>query len=87
MAPGGSLKPIKFKCFHHLVSFDWRSNGTWKYAKNESNKEFGTWFPIPGGEVVLINHLSVDESVETLRVYTCPSGDCVRAIKTMQDKA
>ena len=37
--------------------------------------------------MVLINHLSVDEFKETLRVYKCPLGDYARAIKAMQDKA
>ena len=85
IASGESLRPIK--CFYHLIPFDWRSNGTWKYARNELNKEFDIWVPIWGGEVVLIDHLLVDESKETLEVYTCPSGDCVGAIKAIQDKA
>ena len=85
MASGGSLKPIK--CFYHLISFKWSSNGTWKYSMNELNDELDIWVPNPGGDVVLIDHLSVNESKETLGVFTCPSGDCSRVIKAMQDKA
>ena len=57
------------------------------YAKNELNEELDIGVPIPGDEVVLINHISVNESKKTLRVYTCPSGDCASAIKAMQYKA
>ena len=86
MASEGSLKPIKF--VYHLISFDWSSNGTWKYAKNELNEDLNIWVPILWGEVVLINnHLSVNESKENLGVYTCPSGDCATTIKAMHDKA
>ena len=46
MASGGSLKHIK--CLYHLISFDWSSNGTWKYAKNEFNEDLDIWVPIWG---------------------------------------
>ena len=85
MVSGGSLKPIK--CFYYLISFDWSSNETWKYSKNELNEELDIWVPISGGEVVLIGHMLVNESKEARRVFTYPSGDCSRATKAMQDKA
>ena len=84
MASGGSIKPIKY--FYHLIPFEWWSNGTWRYAKNELNEVFDISVLILGEQMVYIEHMLVDEPTETLSVYTCPSGDCYGAIKAIQDK-
>ena len=44
LATGGALKPSK--CFYYLISFEWRPDGTWKYAANEKNPEFQLKVPL-----------------------------------------
>ena len=34
IATGGSLKPSK--CFYHLISFKWKADGSWVYARNKT---------------------------------------------------
>ena len=72
IATGGSLKPEK--CFYHLVSFDWKADGTWKYAKNETAEDFQLVVPLPDNSLEQIEHASVDTVKETLGVLTCVSG-------------
>ena len=84
IASGGSLKPEK--CFYHLISFDWRGDGTWKYSKNEQEEEFDLAVPLPDGSQVYIEHASVDAAKETLGIYTCPSGCSKETRKQMVAK-
>ena len=85
IATGGTFKPPK--CFYHLISYDWKANGSWKYAANELNEELDIAVPMPDGACVPIEHLSVDTARETLGVFTCPSGQAKAQIKSMNDKA
>ena len=85
IATGGSLKPIK--CFYHMISFVWSSDGRWKYEPNEEDEELDIAVPMPDGYSVTIEHVVVRKSKETLGVHTCPSGENKGALKAMQDKA
>ena len=78
IASGVALKPIK--CFYHLISFDWKADGSWQYAANEQNEDFDVVVPLPDGSFAPIEHLSVNTSSKTLGVKTCPSGDCSGAL-------
>ena len=85
IATGGSLKPEK--CFYHLVSFEWKVDGTWKYAKNEKAEDFQLVVPLPDGSFEQIEHASVDTVKETLGVFTCVSGKSDDANVEMAKKA
>ena len=85
IATGGAFKPPK--CFFHLLSFVWSSEGKWSYANNEDNDEYGISVPISNGSYAPIAHLSVDTAKETLGVLSCPSGKAIGQIKAMQTKA
>ena len=85
IASGGSLKPEK--CFYHLVSFDWKPDGTWRYAQNELYEEADVVVPMPDGSSVVIDHLSVDDERETLGVMSCPSGKSTAMNIAMKKKA
>jgi len=87
IATGGTLKPAK--CFYHLISFDWKPDGSWKYADNSScvdeddedygSEEYQEWplfVTLPDGSEEAIAHLEPNKSSITLGVYTCPSGVC-----------
>ena len=66
------MKPSK--CVYHLVLFDWKSDGSWRYAANENNPEFDITVPMPDDSLVPSEHMSVDTANKTLGVKTCPSG-------------
>ena len=85
IATGGAFKPPK--CFFHLLSFVWSSEGKWSYANNEDNEEYDISVPMPNGSHAPIEHLSVDTAKETLGVFSCPSGKAKGQIKAMQTKA
>ena len=85
IATGGAFKPPK--CFFHLLSFVWSSEGKWSYANNEDNDEYEISVPMPNGSYAPIEHLSVDTAKETLGVFSCPSGKAKGQIKAMQTKA
>ena len=42
-ATRGSLKPAK--CFYHIISFDWKPDGTWQYARNQDREDLQLWVP------------------------------------------
>ena len=65
IATGGSLKQIK--CFYHMISFIWSSDGRWKYEPNEEDEELDIAVPISDG------YFAVGKSKETLGLHTCPS--------------
>lgn len=85
IATGGSLKPGK--CFYHLVSFNWRPDGTWRYDQNELYEEADVVVPLPDGSSVAIDNLSVDTEKETLGVLSCPSGKTTGMNNAMKKKA
>ena len=85
MATGGAFKPAK--CFFHLISFGWRRDGRWHYEENEKKAELEIKIPLPDGEEVAIEHLSVDTPKETLGVFTCPSGNAKGKIASENNKA
>ena len=37
IASRGALKPVK--CFYHLISVNWKADGSWKYTENELKEE------------------------------------------------
>ena len=85
IATGGSLKPAK--CFYHLISFQWKPDGTWVYASNETRPDLQIWMPQPDDTMAEIVHLGVDEASKTLGSMTCPSGDPTSALRRISDKA
>ena len=85
LATGGALKPSK--CFYYLISFEWRPDGTWKYAANEKNPEFQLEVPLADGSMAGIVHYGVNHSSKTLGSMTCPSGSGEGAIRFMQTKS
>ena len=84
LASGGALKPVK--CFFHLISFQFKEDGTWKYKNNEEEKEFRAVVPLTDGTSGSIEHLGVNESIKTLGSFTCPSGCNKGSIEYMQTK-
>jgi hypothetical protein len=44
LASGGALKPAK--CFYHLISFQFKGDGSWSYESNEEDKEFRVVVPL-----------------------------------------
>ena len=85
IASGGALKPPK--CFSHILSFCWRSDGTWRYEANKANDDMIIRVPMPTGEVCAIDNLPASEAKETLGVFTAPSGCSDKAVDIMEDKA
>jgi hypothetical protein len=85
LASGGALKPAK--CFFHLISFKFRTNGTWHYEENEKEEELCAVVPLADGSFAQINHLGIHESIKTLGSMTCPSGCNKGAIKYMLTKS
>ncbi len=73
LATGGALKPAK--CSHYFISFEWKSDGTWRYSKNEPSHNLVIKVPMADGTTEPIEHLSIGTAVKTLGFMTCPSGD------------
>ena len=85
MASGGAFKPVK--CFFHLIAFKWRNDGSWKYDRLENDEQWDVGVPMPDGTMERIEHVPVDESRETLGVWSSPSGNNKAALQSMQTKA
>jgi hypothetical protein len=85
LATGGALKPGK--CFYYLISFEWRQDGSWRYAKNENNKDFWVRVPLADRSMAEIEQFGVNHPTKTLGSMTCPSGSGDRAIELMQAKS
>ena len=83
LASGGALKPIK--CFYHLISFEWKADGSWVYENNEESEEFQAVVPLADGSVGEIQHLGIDTPIKTLGSMTCPSG-CSKGYSIHTDK-
>jgi hypothetical protein len=69
IATGGSLKPSK--CFYHLISFSWKTDGSWSYDVNEDEEELTLEIPLPDGSYAEIVHCGVEDAHKTLGVITC----------------
>jgi hypothetical protein len=85
IASGGAYKPPK--CFYHLISFAFKTNGQWYYEANHLNEEYNMVVPMPDGKEWPIEHLPVDTPKETLGVWSCPTGNPSGAITAMTSKA
>jgi hypothetical protein len=85
IATGGSLKPAK--CFYHLLSYEWKADGTWQYARNEEREDLQIVVPQPDDTTLPIRHLSVHEARKTLGSMTAPSGGYSAALEGMREKA
>ena len=70
---GGPFKPPK--CFYHLISFCWNTDGSWTYKNNEDVEDFNINIPMIGGLQVKIEDDAVDTVKETLGFCTSPVGD------------
>jgi hypothetical protein len=82
IAMGGALKPAK--CLYYLISFTWKSDGTWNYSTNELRPNLQVRVPLADGSVADIEHLSVNGAVKMLGLMTCPSGSNAAALQQMQ---
>ncbi len=85
IATGEALKPEK--CFYHLISYSWKSDGTWQYEANEKRPEFSIMVPLGDDSFSPIAHLPVTVATKTLGQMTYPTGSSAGAIAQMQDKA
>ena len=85
IATGGSLKPSK--CFYHLISFDWKADGTWSYARNEAPEDLQLWVPQPDDTLASVEHLGVECASKTLGAMTAPSGSPTAALTRISEKA
>ena len=66
--------------------FSWDSSGKWAYEENKKNEELDISVPMPDGTEASIEHLSASKSKKTLGVFTCPTGDFSKQLKSMQEK-
>ncbi len=82
IATGSTLKPMK--CSYYLISFRWKSDGTWAYADNVGKEEFAIGVPLANGSLVEIEHLPVTSAVKTLGSMTCPAGSNKTRLEQMQ---
>jgi hypothetical protein len=74
------------KSFFHLISFKFKTDGTWHYKENEKEEEFCAVVPLADGSFAQINHLGIHEPTKMLGSMTCPSGCNKEAIKYMLTK-
>jgi hypothetical protein len=70
IATGGALKPAK--CSYYLISFKWKSNGTWNYSMNKIRPDLQIRVPLADGSLADIEHLPFNGAVKTLGSMTCP---------------
>ncbi len=82
IATGGALKPAK--CSYYLISYKWKSDGTWSYCTNEIRPNLQIRVPLVDRSLDDIKHLPVSRAVKTLGSMTCPSGSNVAALQQMQ---
>ncbi len=82
IATGGALKPAK--CLYYLISFKWKSNGTWAYSANKTIPNLQVRVPLADGSLEDIEHLPAIEAVKTLGSMTCPSGSNAAELQRMQ---
>jgi hypothetical protein len=82
IATGGALKPAK--CSYYLISFKWKSDGTWNYSTNELRLNLQVRVPLANGSVADTEHLAVNGAVKMLGLMTCPSSSNAAALQRMQ---
>jgi hypothetical protein len=85
LATGGALKPAK--CFHHMIYFSCKPDGSWKYDINNKVPKLSILVPLADGSHAPINHLLVTTPTKTLGQMTCPTGSSEGAILQMKEKA
>jgi hypothetical protein len=85
IATGGSLKPEK--CFYHIISFDWRPDGIWRYANNKDREDLQIMVPQPDDTFAAIAHLGVSEVSQTLGSMSVPSSNRTLALMRVKEKA
>ena len=54
----GAVKPPK--CFYHLISFCWNTDGSLEYENNEDVEDYDISIPMPDVSQVQIEHAAVD---------------------------
>ena len=81
-ATGGALKPAK--CSFYLISFRWKTDGTWLFEQNELKADFALGVPMADGSLEEIKHLPVTKAIKTLGSMTCPAGNSLAAIEKMK---
>ena len=82
-AIGGTLKPSK--CHGQVVAFKFK-RGKAEYKKVKELPSTSLTIPKPDGSCATIPLKEVDEAVETLGVFTCPSGDFSAQLKKIKGK-
>ena len=82
IARGGALEPAK--CSYYLISFKWKSDGTWNYSTNELRLNLQVRVPLANGSVADTEHLAVNGAVKMLGLMTCPSSSNAAALQRMQ---
>ncbi len=85
IATGGSLKPAK--CIYHIISFDWRPDGIWRYANNKDREDLQIMVPQPDDTLVAIAHLGVSEASQTLGSMSVLSGNPTSTLMRVKEKA
>ena len=73
--------------FFHLISFDWKPDGTWEYSNNFTNQELSLLVPMPDDTPVAIEHLDVNDEKATLGVISDPSSNTHKSLHMLQSKA
>ena len=84
IATGGALKPQK--CFFYLISYDWTSNGSWKYTPHSSTQTLHLTVPQPDGSSANISQLSIQVPSTTLGGTQSPC-NLNSSLDAMTDKA
>ena len=84
LATGGALKPAK--CSYYLVSFRWKSDGSWTYELNELNEDLAIGVPMLDGSLERIEHLLCNSAINTLGSMTCPSSSSAAALDRMRQQ-
>ena len=82
LATEGASKPAK--CSYYLLSFRWKSDGTWTYKHNKLNEDMAIGVPMSDGSLERIEHLSCNSGIKTLGSMTCPSGSSAATLDRMR---
>jgi hypothetical protein len=82
IATGGALKLAK--CLFYLISFKWKSNGTWNNSMNKIRPDLQIGVPLADGSLMNTKHLPVNGAVKMLGSMTCPLGSNTAALQRMQ---
>ena len=78
----GALKPEK--CFYYMVDYKWLDDGgSWQYGKMVDVPQLTV--PLTDGNDATIKQLPVDESTNTLGIWTNPAGECQKQLDIFYD--